>query len=233
ASGWTCASGRPIERVTFLPALLGLALAPADVVASVRLDVLDPSRYERYVDIKPGQPLDPAAVRRTVTRLFATGEFADVVVESERGPEGLDVHIRPRPAPLFSDAVVVGDKVESASALRKIARLRRGDALWPARLERAGQEAALALSAAGYLEATVAVEAVAKPPGTLAQFTVHAGPRAHVGSVRVVGEDTPPPMPLDLLARPGRGQVYERRRAEESAAEMSRRLREAGYWRAR
>jgi outer membrane protein insertion porin family len=219
--------------VTVPLALLGLTLAPAETVRSVRLFVADPARYERYVDIKRGQPLDPAAVRRTVTRLFATGEFADVVVESEPGPEGLDVRIRPKPAPLFSEAVVRGDKVKSASALRKITRLRRGEPLWPARLERAGKEAALALSAAGYLEATVTVEAMPTPAGTVAQFTVHAGPRARVGKLRVVGEDTRPPLPLEPLAHPTPGQVYERARAEKAADAMRRSLFEVGRWRAR
>jgi len=218
--------------VSLLAALLGLALAPADLVRSVRLEVDDPSRYMRYVDLEPGQPFDPAAVRGTVTRLFATGEFADVVVDAERGAEGVDVVIRPEPAPLFFRAVVRGDRVKSASALRKITRLRRGEPLWPARLERAGKEAALALSAAGYLEATVTVEAVRHPGGTDAQFTVRAGPRARVASAHLVGEDGPPPLLLEPLARPGRGQVYERARADQAASAMRHRLVETGWWRA-
>ncbi len=217
-----------------LPALLlGLAVGAEPPVRSVRVEAENPARYAEYVTIRAGVPLDPVAVRRTVDLFYATGEFEDVLVEADGGADGLDVVIRPRPAPLFSRVVVRGDRVKSPSDLRKIAHLRPGEPLWPARLERAGRDVALALSADGYLEAVVSAEVARTASGADAVFTVRAGPRAHVRTSRVVAEDGPPPLPLESHASPGVGDVYRRARAEKAAETMRRRLVAAGRWKAR
>ncbi len=194
---------------------------------------MNPARYASYVIIDEGAPLDPDALRRTVELFYATGEFEDVIVEVERSPEGLDVVVRPRPAPLFSRAVVRGDRVKDAKDLRKIARLRRGEPLWPVRLERAGHDVALAITADGYLEAVVSAEASPAPGGADAVFTVRAGPRARVRTARILAEDGPPALPLEDRMRPKPGDVYRKAQAEKAAEAMRRRLVGAGRWRAR
>jgi outer membrane protein insertion porin family len=213
--------------------LLAVAASAASPVRSVRVEVPDPGRYADYVAIRTGSPLDPAAVRRTVDRFYATGEFEDVVVETEPGPDGLDVVVRPFPAPLFTRVVVRGDRVEDAKGVRKITRLRPGEPLWPARLERAGRDLALALAGEGYLEAVAAPAIFRTQAGADAVFTVRAGPRARVRTSRVVAEDGPPPLPLEDLVRPGAGDVYRAARAEKAAEKMRRRLVAAGRWKAR
>ncbi|HEY7515725.1 MAG TPA: POTRA domain-containing protein, partial [Vicinamibacteria bacterium] len=217
-----------------LPGLVLAAAASASPpVRSVRIEVQDPARYSDYVVIETGLPLDPAAVRRTVDRFYATGEFEDVVVETEPGPEGLDVVVRPSPAPLFKRVVVRGDRVKDASAVRKITRLRSGEPLWPARLERAGRDLALALAGEGYLEAVAAAALVRTPEGAEAVFTVKAGPRARVRTARILAEDGPPPLPLESLMRPGVGDVYRALSTAKAAEKMRQRLVTAGRWKAR
>ncbi len=217
-----------------LPGLvLAVAAGASPLVRSVRVEVEDPSRYAEYVAIRTGAPLDPAAVRRTVDRFYATGEFEDVVVETEPGADGLDVVVRPAPAPLFRQVVVRGDVVKGASGARKVTRLRSGEPLWPARLERAGRDFALALVGEGYLEAVVAAGMVRTPEGADAVFTVRAGPRARVRTARVVAEDGPPPLPLEDQKRPGAGEVYRAERAAKAAEKMRRRLVGAGRWKAK
>src|SRR5260370_5609795 len=137
-----------------------------------------PDRLAPYVSLVPGQPLDQAAVRRSVELLYATGEFEDVVVEAETGPGGADVVFHTRPAPLFAAVRVEGDRILSPSALRRLSRLRPGEPLWPMRLERAGREAALALAAQGYLEAVGSATAAPRTGGTDAVFHLPTGPRA-------------------------------------------------------
>ncbi|HSB62413.1 MAG TPA: POTRA domain-containing protein, partial [Vicinamibacteria bacterium] len=83
-----------------MPLLLGLlwlAAPGAVTVRSVRIEAPAPERFAPYVELVPGQPFDPEAVRRAVDLLYATGEFEDVVVEAEGGPEGKDVVFRTRP----------------------------------------------------------------------------------------------------------------------------------------
>jgi outer membrane protein insertion porin family len=220
--------------VLLFPLLLAVAASPAPLVRAVHVEALDPARYAPYVAVVPGEPLDAAAVRRTVDRFYATGEFEDVVVETEpAGEEGVDVVIRPQPAALFARVVVKGDRVKNAKDVRKAARLRRGEPLWPARLDRAGQDVALALTADGYLEAVVEATAVRGPEGADAVFTVRAGPRARVRKATIVADDGPPAVPLEAEMRPGPGDVYRPARAAKSAEAMRRRLVAAGRWRAR
>jgi len=212
--------------------LLCLAPPASENVRSVRIEAAAPERLAHYLEILPGQPLDPEAVRRAVERLHATGEFADVVVRAERGPEGVDVVFDTRPAPLLVDLVVEGDPVLSRKDLSRVTRLRPGEPLWPARLERAGRQAALALAGRGYLEAGVAAEAVPVTGGARARFQVRAGPRARVRSVRVEVVDDHAAPPLNDLVSPGPGRPYRREHADRAAERMRRRLVEAGRWRA-
>src|SRR5260221_3960192 len=215
-----------------LIALLWLAVPAEANVRSVRIEAPAPGRFTPYVDIRPGHPLDAEAVRRAVELLHATGEFEEVVVEAERGSEGIDVVFRARRAPLLAGARVVGDRVLSPAALLKRGRLRLGEPLWPARLERAGRDAALAFVAAGYLEAVVSVETQRGPAGTELIFLVQAGARARVAAVRVEVSDGETTIALRDLVRPSVGDPYRKAQAERAAERMRRRLVTAGRWRA-
>jgi outer membrane protein assembly complex protein YaeT len=210
----------------------GVPVEPGEVVQAVRIDAVDPEPLERFVDVEPGLPLDPEAVRRTVELLYATGQFEDVRVEIERseGADGVSVVVRPVPAPLLVDVRVEGDRVLRAGALRRITRLRRGEPLWASRRERAGHDAALALVERGYLEALVEVIAEPVPGGADAVFRVRSGPRVRVGSAYVVGAESFRDLALDDLARPRRGEVYRRGRAQRAAGAMRRRLARADLW---
>ena len=55
-----------------------------------------------YVEIRPGEPLDPELVRHVVELFYATGEYADVVVETVDTPGGVEVVFRPVKAPLLA-----------------------------------------------------------------------------------------------------------------------------------
>lgn len=226
-------------------ALLILALAGAPLAASgeedepeyvrdVRIDASDAPRLVRFVSLVPGRPIDPEAVRRSVELMHATGLFEDVRVEVERraGEAGVTVVFRPLPSPLLDKVRVEGDDVLSADDLRRVARLRLGEPLWPARLERAGRDAALELVRRGHLEALVDVEAARVPGGVDAVFHVRAGPRVSVAAVAVLGAEGVPGVRLDDLVRPHPGDTYARHRAEKAAEEMRRRLARLGRWRA-
>jgi outer membrane protein insertion porin family len=204
------------------------------VVRAVRLDAADPERLERFVGLEPGHPLDPEAVRRTVELLYATGKFEDVrvVVEPASDGDGVSVVVRPVPAPLLVDVRVEGDRVLRPGTLRRITRLRRGEPLWASRRERAGRDAALALVERGYLEGLVEVVAEPVPEGADAVFRVRSGPRVRVGSAYVVGAESFRDLALDDLARPGRGEIYRRDRAQRAAEAMRRRFARADLWQA-
>lgn len=218
--------------------LLGAApgTASAEIVRSVRIEAPRPERFARYLDqLRPGEPPEPPAVRHAVELLYATGEFEDVVVEVERQEGGLDVVFRPRPAPRLNDIRVEGDRLMQPREVRRIARLRRGEPLWPLRLERAGRDVALAQVAKGYLEVQVAAEAApAADPfaGADAIFRVRVGPRVRVGAAVIQPTAGGEATLLKDLVRPRAGEFYRKQEAERAAQAMRKRLVAAGRWRA-
>ena len=225
--------------VLLLTAGRALALqAPEVKVHRVTLELPrgEAARVKRYVTVQEGERWDPTKVRQTVELLFATGEFEDVPVDVLAGPEGIDVAIRPRPAPRLLEVEVEGDAVRSARELRTLARLHAGEALWPNRLEAAGREVTRALVAAGYLEAQVKAEArpAADPfQGADLVFHIAAGPRARVAKLGFEGLEIPERTLLAGTAEPPPGAPFERARAEKAARSMRRRLVAAGRWGAR
>jgi outer membrane protein insertion porin family len=191
----------------------------------------DQARLARYLDVRPGQPLCDEEVRRSVELLFATGEFEDVVAESQAGPGGLVVTFRPLPARRLRRVRVVGDRVKNEASVGRIARLKTGDLLTPARLDAAARDVALALAADGYLEAQVSADAPRTGTGADARFAIRAGPRSRVSSVSAEG----PAAVLELVrqaARPRRGDVFRRAQARAAAEKIRQRLVALGYWQA-
>jgi len=226
-------SALPDALLLFATLLAGRAEYSGEAVASVRIAApsADVERLSRYVEVKVGEPLRPDVVRHVVELFIATGNYEDVIVEAEPGPAGLDVVFRPIPAPLLSSLVVEGDRVISAGDLAHIARLRPREPLWPARLEQAARDAAVALVARGYLEARVTASTRRIPGGADAVFNVRSGPRARVGAARVDGAGRLEPL-LRGRIRPAPGDVFRRERARAASQSMRRQLVRAGHWRA-
>jgi outer membrane protein insertion porin family len=206
--------------------------AGGELVRAVRIE-RDRERLAPFVSLAPGQRLDAEAVRRSVELIFATGRYEDVRVELLRDPArpGVEVVFRPLLAPLMVAARVEGDKVISAGAARRAARLRLGEPLWPARLERAGRDVAIALARRGHLEALVAARAAREQQGAAAVFEVRAGPRVRVSAAEL---DCPEEFRerLASLVRPRVGDVYIKERADAAREAMRKRLVEAERWRA-
>jgi len=226
-----------------VPSALGLCLllaaaspAAGAPVASVRIEAPRPERFTRYLEeIRPGEPLSGTAVRHAVELLYATGEFADVEVEAEPGVGGLALVFRPRPAPRLLAIGVEGDRVLEPKDIRRIARLRPREPLWPSRLEQAAGEIQRMLAGRGYLEAQVEARAVFARdpfPGADAIFRIQAGARARVGSAAVTPAVGAEATLVRGLTRPAPGEFYEKRRAERAAAAMRKRLTSSGRWRA-
>jgi outer membrane protein insertion porin family len=201
-------------------------------VRSIRIEasVEEQARLAQYVELKPGDPVDPALLRHAVGLIYATGAYEDVRVESVETPEGVDLVVRPIRGPLLTDVRVVGDSAVSPADVRRIARLRLGEPLWSERLNAAAQTVALQLADDGYLEALVTGKAVPTAEGAIAEFDIHAGPRVHVYTVSIEGDATADE--LLLFARPRAGEVWHRVEAKAAAEKMRRALVDRGYWRA-
>ena len=215
-----------------LPALLSLALlasppvALAELVSQVRVEVPEPER-ERiagYVSVRPGEPLSRVQVRESAARLYATGAFADVIVETRRLEDGLEVVFRTTPAPRLDRVRIEGDQVVEEGELRRLTRLEKREPLWPTRLEQAATAAAVELADRGYLEARVTAEARPVAGGADAIFHVTAGPQARVSEVTLVGLDGYAAWGISERMRPRAGAPFDRRRAQQAAESIRREL---------
>ncbi len=216
-----------------------LLLAPAfpegRVVTEVTIDAagLDESGLRALVELRPGEPASREAVRHAVELLFATGRFQDVIVEETATDAGIALVFRPVPLPIMGGVAMEGDPVLRLEQVRDLSRLRDGEPLWPARLERAARDVALALTEDGWLEAQVT--ATARPEGTSAAavFTIRAGERVRVSEATV--EEAPSHL-AGLLAgkiKPRAGRPFRRAEAAKAADAMRSLLVARGYGRAR
>ena len=211
---------------------LGMALlAAGPPVVSVTVEGAS-SDVSRYLAIAAGRPLDPARARRTVELLHATGAYEDVVVEETDVAGGVAVTVRVVPAPLMAAVVVEGDAVVSPDDVREMTRLRRGEPLWPARLETAARDVAVDLGRRGYLEARVTAAARREAGAASAIFTVTAGPRVLVDAAAVESADATLAASLQKHVEPDAGEPFDRERAQKAAEAMRQSLRARGRWRA-
>ena len=165
--------------------LISALAAPEGADAVVSRVVIDVSaeardRIARYALIAAGEPLDPEAVRRSVELIHATGVYSDVSVTTEAGPDGLSVVIRPIPAPRFSRVQLAATMPLTKGKVREIVRFRRGDVLWPERVEQAARDVGVALVADGWLEARVSAHTEGPAAEATLVFEVENGPQARV-----------------------------------------------------
>jgi outer membrane protein insertion porin family len=204
-------------------------------ITQVTIDAagLDESGLRALVEVRPGEPASREAIRHAVQLLFATGRFQDVVVEETTTEEGVALAFRPVPLPLMGRAVVEGDRALKLEKVLELSRLRSGEPLWPARLDRAARDVALALVDDGWLEAQV--DARARPEGEAAAavFTLRTGQRVRVSEATVEGAPSHLEGILAAKIRPRPGQPFRRAQAVKAAESMRDLLVERGYGRAR
>jgi len=95
----------------------------------------------------------------------------------------VEVVFRPVPAPRFGSIAVAGDRLLTPGRLRRVTRLRDGETLWPRRLDRAAQDAALDLADSGFLEARISASTNTASPDGRVVFRIQAGPMTRIGSI--------------------------------------------------
>jgi len=206
-----------------------------ETLSSVRIEAApeEVRRLEQYVEMRAGERLRAATVRHAVELFHATGDYEDVRVEARRGPSGVDLVFRPVPAPLLAEVRVAGPPVLSPADAMKVARLRAREPLWPARLEEAAQDVALALVERGYLEAQVRAAAARRGPVADAVFDLRPGPLVRVSAAAVEGVAGPVLGLLRERVRPRPGEPFRRPKVTDAAERMRLDLVMGGRWRAR
>jgi outer membrane protein insertion porin family len=148
-------------------------------------------RIVAQAGIRPGMPLDRDAVSEGLVRLFRTGQFADIRVESEPAEGGVRILIRVQENPLVEAVEFEGEDELDEDDLKPQAGLAAGDIFSESALRRSVRKITDAYKEKGYLLAKVTPtvkrgEAPNEGRATVT-FDIDEGKKVSVKSIEITG----------------------------------------------
>jgi outer membrane protein assembly factor BamA len=185
-----------------LTAWKGLRVSAIDF-EGVTFDVKDP--LPSLLPQQAGALLDPAQVKASVRRLFATGRYRNIRVDCERQGDDVRLIFVGVPRYFVGRVSIVGVKEERLASLLEFAtKLQPGTDFTDAMIPVATEGIRQALASNGYYEPTIAVKTDIDVEGNQvnALYTVSVGPQAHVGKVAVEGAD--PGLTVEEIRKKGK-----------------------------
>ena len=191
--------------------------------------------WGRLTDLRPGQALTRAAVRRALRDLFATRLFLDLAVEASPGPDGVLVVVRFVAAPRIRTLEIVGAGIPQKGRLRDAIAYSVGDLWAPDAAEPLEETIRRHLKAWGRFEAKVAVVVTGDTGRNLVDLRIEIEAGAAAGAVPPEFLPGPGPVAESRLLKvakqkPGKG--FQEARARGDSERYEAFLRERGYGRA-
>ncbi len=188
-------SPSPSPALSRAPARAPAAPAPVRAPLVVAISVQPaPTRAESdflpLVAQRIGRPLDPAAVRRSIQRLFATGVFADIAAVEQPAPGGIRLRFQTRPNFFIGEVRVLNaPDPPSDVELADVSGLQLGQLFTRARLQQALGRMRQRLAGYDYHQPSIRSELAMRPHRALVllSFLVQAGPLARLGKVAFHG----------------------------------------------
>jgi outer membrane protein insertion porin family len=153
---------------------------------------------------RAGEALDPAKVRDSVRRLFASGRYRDIEVRGVRQGDNVTLIFAGPPQYFVGRVTIEGVRSDRlASLLRYSTRLTPGTALTDDGVAAGSDGIKQILQQQGYFESTVSVRS-ADVEGHQRNlfYTVNLGPQARVGEVTLQGND--PGMTVEEFRKKGK-----------------------------
>jgi len=158
----------------------------------------------RMLPLQVGEPLRAVAVRAAIERLYATGRFADIVVEAEAAGDGVALLIKTRPSYFVGRVTVQGvPEPPGAVALAAATRLDLGSPFDEADLATAIENLRQSLQSHGFFQARIQPQLTHHPESQQVDITfyVDCDRRARYDWPSVSG--TPERSPKDILKATG------------------------------
>ena len=162
-------------------------------VSAVQFDGVPAERLAplpAQLDLQPGQPLDPAKVRSSLRRLYATGLYKTVDIEGTRHGDSVTLIFHGEPQLFIGRVTVNGIKQENfTSLLEGQTKLSPGTPFTPQKLDRADKLVKDTLETNGYYQSTVKSRVQNDPANAQVNidYDVATGKVARVGNVAVEG----------------------------------------------
>lgn len=178
------------------------------IVGTIRYDGVDFAKIDKLTSEltqKAGEPLDPAKVRQTTRRLFATGRYRNIAVRVD--PSGSAVTLIFSGVPRFYVGRIQINGVKDdrlTSLLQYGTKLNPGAAYTDSDATASVEAIKLVLAQNGYYQPTIAVKTDPDPDGQQMNltYTVAVGPQARVGKVSIAGKD--PGITLEAFRQKGK-----------------------------
>lgn len=208
------------------------------VVSSVRVELesrpVIAADLLALIDVQPNQPLRREAIRSSIGRLAALGQYQDVQVVATPADAGVAIVFRLIPRHPIDLLEVTGDTGLPADELRRLVRVRYGGLPTTERLETVEQEVRRILADAGYLSARASARTIEThdPDRATLVIDVDAGAVARIADVAVTGVS---PLTREaILSRTGIvvGGPYRPRDLQAKVAAVGDTLRADGYYEA-
>lgn len=190
-------------------------------------------RVPQLVTVRKGQALSRRAVARSIESLFATGRFADIEVQAQEVPQGVELIFILVPRQNIGAVFVEGTQSLSREEALAATGLGVGSEYWPERIEHAAENLRALYERRGFRAAQVRSEAAMVEGAVSIGFVVKEGEPSRVKAVSFSGE---PGLPLrqvveTLGVRPG--ELLDLARLETGLEAVRALYRREHYFRAR
>ncbi len=209
---------------------------PRPMVTEVVLHLpegMQAAEFRPLVVLQAGQPLDPQAVRRSIELLFATGRFADVVVEAHPDGAGVTVVFECAPVAKVHLVAVTGNKLMTRGDVLAAARLTEGSDFYTEKLEEAKAGILQAYARRGWNQTDVTITVTRN--GALADIglNISEGLPTRVAEVHFLGTPGLPELTLrDAFGLPS-GTILDQTALEKGVDRVRALYRETRHFRAR
>ncbi len=213
-----------------------LGPAPRPLVTTVVLHLpegMPPAEFRPLVVVQAGQPLDPQAVRRSIELLFATGRFADVVVEAHPEGAGVAVFFECAPVAKVHLVAVTGNKLMTRGDVLAAARLTEGSDFYTEKLDEAKAGILQAYARRGWNQAEVTITVTRSGALVDIGLNISEGLPTRVAQVHFLGALGLPELTLrDAFGLPS-GTILDQTVLEKGVDRLRALYRETRHFRAR
>ena len=194
--------------------------AAAQTVREVRFDPTDPGeRYRDRVALQLGQPFDANAVRESIARLYATGRFAEIEVDSSAGT----VTFRTKPN-YFIGAVTASGLKDNPTPVQAVntAKLQLGDLYSDTKRDQAVAAITRLLQLNGFHQVKVDAKLTQHDNSKQVDldFVIEPGRRARIGALQWQGDPGFPAVKLAAKAGLKVGQLATAKRITEAVQNL-------------
>ncbi|HUP65719.1 MAG TPA: POTRA domain-containing protein, partial [Thermoanaerobaculia bacterium] len=170
---------------------------PIDQVEVVGNKSVAPDTIRVYLGLNPGDPYDPAAIRRNFLNLWQTGLFDDIKIEAEKTAQGVLVRVTVSERPRIGAVEFRGNKNLNLTKInealdRGSINLHVGSTIEQTLVKRAAETIREAYAEAGFEGVTVTTtsEEMVDPNDRRIIFNITEGIKAKIADIEFVGNET-------------------------------------------